>query len=572
MFRTYEPTRDRLVAVKVFKLDITPEQATSLAEALSTAADAGLFHPSIVEPIAAGVEGSVAYRAEEYVAAETLDVALRHYAPAPIGKVLPFITQLAGAIDFARAAGIGHGALHPRDVFVTPEEARASGFGVVDALEKAGIRAPVRRPYTAPERIDGSPWGTPADVFSLAAITYELLTGRRPSGTGSGVGTLAGASVGAAADALLTVIAAAMDPDPARRPATALAYAAALEAASRDEAPAAAPLTSGVAPGSDQGQTGGRPASDPAPAPVVVAPPARPAQTPAGIPPEPDDELPEEIDDDIAAERDEDELHHDLTLRERELEGPQGTLFAEAGHAVDDPEAESDRLLIDAAAIASDDASERFREEFATPVPVPTRSRSDSILRTPEREPEPVPAVVPAQSSRVLPLAAMLAIGLLVGFAVGYGVSSRDPVGPDGAGATATQPAPAATGGKAFSEQAVSQPPATAPAPPPSTSPSPAETRAADTRAERETPPTRESPRPPAVTSGRLTIESVPSRAGVLVNGTWRGRTPLELDKLSLGTHTVRVVQPGFVPSEQELTLTAAAPSRRVSLRLRAQP
>src|SRR5215208_1977068 len=166
VFRTYEPERDRLVAVKAFRLDITPEQAQSLADQLSRASDAGLFHPSIVEPIASGVEGTVAYGAEEYVAAESLDVAMRHYAPAPIATVLPFITQLAGAIDFARAAGVGHGGLHPRDIFVTPDEARATGFGVVEALEDVGIRAPIRRPYTAPERIEGGAWATPADVFS----------------------------------------------------------------------------------------------------------------------------------------------------------------------------------------------------------------------------------------------------------------------------------------------------------------------------------------------------------------------------------------------------------------------
>ena len=108
------------------------------------------MHPSIVEPIEAGIEGTLAFRAEEYVAAESLDVAMRHYAPAPIEKVLPFITQLAGAIDFARAQGIGHGGLHPRDIFVTPDLARATGFGVVEALEQVGIRAPVRRPYSAP--------------------------------------------------------------------------------------------------------------------------------------------------------------------------------------------------------------------------------------------------------------------------------------------------------------------------------------------------------------------------------------------------------------------------------------
>ena len=231
VFRTYEPTRDRLVAVKMFRLDVTPEQAQSLADELARAADAGLFHPSIVEPVAAGVEGTSAYRAEEYVAAESLDVAMRHYAPATLDLALPFLTQLAGAIDFARTAGVGHGALHLRDVFVTPDEARASGFGIVEALERVGVRAPVRRPYSAPERIAGAEWSTPADVFSLAAIAYELLTGRRPSGTGEQIGDVSGDNLGGKAVAIRSVLARAMQDDPKRRYATALGFASALETA-----------------------------------------------------------------------------------------------------------------------------------------------------------------------------------------------------------------------------------------------------------------------------------------------------------------------------------------------------
>src|SRR5688500_16776956 len=230
VFRTYEPARDRLVAVKVFRLDVTPEQARTLADELARAADAGLFHPSIVEPLAAGVEGTLAYRAEEYVAAESLDVAIRHYAPAALDKALPFLTQLAGAIDFARTAGVGHGALHLRDVFVTPDEARASGFGVVEALERVGLRAPVRRPYSAPERIAGEDWGTPADVFSLGAIAYELFTARRPAGVGAAIGDLTGATV-AHASQIRDVLVRAMEEDPASRFATAMAFSSALEAA-----------------------------------------------------------------------------------------------------------------------------------------------------------------------------------------------------------------------------------------------------------------------------------------------------------------------------------------------------
>src|SRR5688500_16347768 len=157
---------------------------------------------------------------------------MRHYAPAALDKALPFITQLAGAIDFARAAGVGHGGLHPRDIFVTPDEARATGFGVVEALEEVGIRAPIRRPYSAPERIDGAPWGAPADVFSLAAISFELRTGRRPAGTGAQIGAL---PEGSESRALHAVLARAMDGAPSARYQTALAFAGALESAGRGE-------------------------------------------------------------------------------------------------------------------------------------------------------------------------------------------------------------------------------------------------------------------------------------------------------------------------------------------------
>ena len=575
MFRTYEPSRDRHVAVKVFRLDITPEQARALADALSRAAEAGLFHPSIVEPIAAGVEGTVAYCAEEYVAAETLDVAMRHYAPATLDKALPFITQLAGAIDFARVARVGHGALHPRDIFVTPEEARATGFGVVDSLERIGLRAPVRRPYSAPERIEGQEWSTPADIFSLAAIAFELLTARRPSGVGAGIGTLAGANVGDRADALLRVLVTAMDADPSRRYPTALAFAGALESASRPEAsivPFPAPVAAAAAP-----PVIPKPA-DPGP---VPAPPATPPIA-EGV--EAEDE------DDITGERDEDELHHDLLLREREEAEAAEAATPSSESVEEDPEAAADRLLIDAGAVASADARQHAREDvregeavasaprtIAPPPPVSPRPRTLNWDEEPSRsvldredDYRPAAAVVPAQGSRVLPLAAILSIGLLVGFAVGYGVGSRDPgvepASPAGA-PDAQRPTAAAPAGKDWSEQSVAQPTGTSAGasrqpsatPPPVPSEAPAE-------------PSPRRPARPALTSGRIVVRSTPSRAGVTINDRWRGRTPLTLEDVPFGKYSVRVVQPGYTIAREEFVLSAGDPQRTFSVRLQPTP
>ena len=187
VFRTYEPSEDRLVAVKAFHLDITPEQAHTLIEALERLVETKLAHPGVVAPLAIGLEDDVPYIAQEYVAAESLDVAVRHYSPATLEAAMPFISQIAAAVDAAHARGVVHGALHLRDIFVTPNEARVTGFGIVAALEEIGLAGPIRRPYTAPEVIAGREWCGAADRFALAAIAYELLTGRRAAGTGDQV-------------------------------------------------------------------------------------------------------------------------------------------------------------------------------------------------------------------------------------------------------------------------------------------------------------------------------------------------------------------------------------------------
>jgi hypothetical protein len=108
----------------------------------------------------------------------------RERGPLPLSEALLTARQLAEALDSAAERLVEHGALHPRDVLLSSEGTRIVGLGITRALERIGAAVPIRRPYTAPERVDGAAWDHRADIFSLAAVVHEMLWGRRVVGTG----------------------------------------------------------------------------------------------------------------------------------------------------------------------------------------------------------------------------------------------------------------------------------------------------------------------------------------------------------------------------------------------------
>lgn len=267
VFRAYDPEQDRAVAVKAFPLDVTPERARELAADLGRLPALGLDHPAVVAPLAAGSEGATVYLVQEYFVAESADVALKQYGPAPVPDAMRLVGQLAGALDAASASGVHHGALHPRDILVAPHEVRLTGLGVAEALERAGVRAPLRRPYAAPERASGGQATAAADVFSLACVAFELVTGRRPAQSGDAVTADTAAIQAADAVALAEVFARALSPRPDDRYPAALAFAAALKHALTGE-----PLGAGHEPKRSKSRRAGRSAQKPQAAEETPAP------------------------------------------------------------------------------------------------------------------------------------------------------------------------------------------------------------------------------------------------------------------------------------------------------------
>jgi hypothetical protein len=183
----------------------------------------------------------------------------------------------------------------------------------------------------------------------------------------------------------------------------------------------------------------------------------------------------------------------------------------------------------------------------------------------------------------MLPVAFALILGLLIGFAGGYAFAGRADTGAPSTSAASSPSAPAAApqpstaqpqrSGRTWSEQAIAQPGAAPQAGRAGQSRSAAPPVPGDVPPAPETgsrPRTANVPPAPAPTAthGSLTVESTPKNAVVTVNGKWRGRTPVTIDDLSFGTHTIRIVQPGYTVARDVVTLSKAQPARTVTFRL----
>jgi hypothetical protein len=541
VFRAYDPARDRLVAVKSFKLDLPPERAHQLVAELERLIAAGLGHPSIVAPLAAGIDGVVPYLAQEYVAAESLDIVLRQPGGVPAADALRVAIGLSAALDAAAAAGVDHGVLHPRDVLLSADDTRLTGLGIARALERVGVPTPVRRPYTAPERSVGSPWDRRADVFGLAALVYEMLCARRLAGTGDEAAGSLFAIKGVDLKQLRVVFARALAADPAQRFDTAREFAGALGDAFGQ--PAAAGAIRNARPRPDRTEAGVRGTG----LRLDVIDNVEPR-----LPLEP-------TVDDVA-------LHENGRVEDIGL-----TLAAPV-------------------AVAGRSAPEDAPLHAETPgaEPLLLRSSPGAPVADPPDAYRLAADEGPREESRtsISPLAFALLIGAALGFAAGFGVGAR--------GKSAEPDAVAADASREFTEGAVG---AKSGAPGergenvlrPDANPQPAPPgAAADGKATDSSTPDartaraagaaallkadeRDARRQSEQTTGSLLVRSTPIGARVFVDNREFGRTPITVRPLARGSHVVRVTREGYVADERQVTISSTQRAHSVTVRLSAE-
>jgi serine/threonine protein kinase len=164
---------------------------------------AGLSHPSIVRLLDGGTtDDGLPYFVMEYVEGKAIDACRIAGHPPTLAQRVRLFHPVCEAIHYAHAQGILHRDLKPSNVLITEDNIpKVTDFGLAKQMEsltgathgQTRTGAIVGTPsYMSPEQASGRTRdiGPAADVYSLGAILYELLTGRPPFRAESPVDTL----------------------------------------------------------------------------------------------------------------------------------------------------------------------------------------------------------------------------------------------------------------------------------------------------------------------------------------------------------------------------------------------
>jgi len=178
---------DRMVALKVLK----PELGAVLgAERFLTEikVTARLDHPHILTLLDSGAVDGVLYYVLPFVRGESLRVLLNRETQLGVDDALAITRQIASALDYAHRQGVVHRDIKPENILIHEGEAMLTDFGIALAIKEAGgsrltetglsLGTPQ---YMSPEQATGDrQLDARSDLYSLAAVLYEMLTGEPP--------------------------------------------------------------------------------------------------------------------------------------------------------------------------------------------------------------------------------------------------------------------------------------------------------------------------------------------------------------------------------------------------------
>jgi serine/threonine protein kinase len=196
VYRARDTRLERTVAIKILPEQFSSDPVRKQRFEREAKTISSLNHPHICTLHDIGSQDGVDYLVMECVEGETLAKRLEK-GPLPLEQVMKYGAQLADALDKAHRAGIVHRDLKPGNIMITPSGAKLLDFGLAKPAATlasgATLTAAVTKTtpvtqegmvvgtfqYMSPEQVEGKEVDGRSDIFSLGAVLYEMVTGRK---------------------------------------------------------------------------------------------------------------------------------------------------------------------------------------------------------------------------------------------------------------------------------------------------------------------------------------------------------------------------------------------------------
>jgi tRNA A-37 threonylcarbamoyl transferase component Bud32 len=190
VYKAVDRLLKRTVAYKVLAQDLAGDRLAREQFLEEARAAAALNHPNLVTVYDLGFNGDEAFICMELLEGETYATILQQRKTLSIAEVMHALISVCQGLDHAHRRGIVHRDLKPSNLMRTVEgRVKIADFGLARPLGDLSLtdgKSVSGTPrYMSPEQGRGEPTDGRSDLYSLGAMTYELLPGRPPFSEGN---------------------------------------------------------------------------------------------------------------------------------------------------------------------------------------------------------------------------------------------------------------------------------------------------------------------------------------------------------------------------------------------------
>ena len=196
VYKALQSAMNRMVAVKILHPKLANRKDLVSRFRREARAMSHLTHPNTVKVYLYGeLEDGSLYIVMEYLDGKNLNQTVRSEGPMSLQRGLPILIQASNALEEAHHAGIIHRDLKPENIFLSQQGgmkdyAKVLDFGLAKVTEREMRPGSIiltqegmvfgTPEFMSPEQAQGKPLTPASDIYSLAVILYEVLTGKLP--------------------------------------------------------------------------------------------------------------------------------------------------------------------------------------------------------------------------------------------------------------------------------------------------------------------------------------------------------------------------------------------------------